>query len=401
MTEENKMDAFSYDVVGQWNGLYYKDLLTRRHVAEETFLLDANKDKQFFYPLMHKNKTYALSSDKLNKLPLRVKETVKIGHRSSVYHWIKRYSSAIIKAEKTMTAKQLVTRFAPFEHAHSNPRHWFLNKLITLTLLNEKGFVRLATEAGFGKTSLFQVLNPLTNDATSVNPRSAAALEYRLIYTLINLDELTNVKGSARDIMQDALLKICDWTPNYQKGTRGSAKLQSQDEYDIKDTSIVITFNDTDSYKDSNQLDNYFDKVFQRAVLTRLLPLKFTGTLDANKFNDIRNPKAKAKEYYDYLIEIVKNIKYLKNNIHKELHNYPMRKVYKFDGTGRQSKTFNKIVLYADAVSETVEEFHGICDDIYDCYKAYNTMVDTSFSYQSNEVREVKNNNEMTMVIKK
>ena len=318
-----KIQVFSYDVLAEFNALYYKDLITENHCGEETFILNPATDvKEFFYPLSYKKKVYALQSDKLDKLPIRVKESTKIGHRTSVYHWITNFSSAVIKGKKTMTLNELVKKFAPFEGIHSNAEHFWLYKAIVLALHNDKGFARIATEAGFGKTSLFNMLNPLTNKAVSFNPRSVAALEYRLLYSEINLDEMTNLQKAQRDLMQDALLKICDWAPTYQKGTRGLKKYGLQDDMDIKDTSLIVTYNITNHYIKSNQIKNYFDKLFQNAVLSRLIPFKLDGVLDSTAFQDIKNPKQVAKDNYDFLIEILKNLIYYKENLIKESHNY-------------------------------------------------------------------------------
>lgn len=398
--EVNKHEIFSYDVLGEFNNLYYKDLITENHCGEESFLVDDTGTKKFFYPLKYKKRIFALDSDKINKLPIRVKDSVKIGHRTSVYYWITNFSSAVIKGKRTMSLSKLVKEFAPFEKYHTNPLHWTLYKAIILALHNEKGFVRVATEAGFGKTSPFGILNPLTNKAVSVNPRSAAAFEYRLIYPFINLDELSNLQKNQRDMMQDALLKIADWTSNYQKGTRGSKKFGTADEMNTTETSILITFNDTDSYKDSGQLENFFDKIFQKAVLSRFIPFKFSGTVNADAFSEIDNPKQIAKDNYDYLIEIVKNIKHYKDNIREEMHNYRLPRVYHFDKTGRQYKTFRKILMYIDSMSDTQEQFNIYVEELYSCYLAYNKMINDAFQFQSNEVREVNNNNELTSVEK-
>jgi len=399
MNEEvRKHEVFSYDVLGEFNHLYYKDLITENHCLEETFLVDSEGEKKFFYPLKYRKRTYALEADRINRLPLRVKDSVKVGHRTSVYYWITNFSSAVIKGKKTWELKKLVREFAPFEEYHSNPIHWTLYKATVLCLLNDKGFVRVATEAGFGKTSPFSMLNPLTNKAVSINPRSAAAFEYRLIYPLINLDELTNLQKNQRDVMQDALLKTADWSPNYQKGTRGSKKYGTTDDMDISDTSLIITFNTTDHYKASGQLDNYFDKVFQHAVLTRFLPFKFEGVLKAEAFAEIKNAKQTAKDNYDHLIEVVKNIVYYKEHLHEHMHNYRWPQRYSFDKTGRQIKTFRKIANFLDVMCETQEEFTTMITELYNCYVAYNTMINNSFSYESNEVREVETENELTVI---
>lgn len=398
--EIRKHEVFSYDVLGEFNHLYYKDLITKNHAGEETFLVDAEGEKKFFYPLKYKRQTFALESDRINRLPIRVKDSVKVGHRTSVYYWITNFSSAVIRGTKTMELNKLVDEFAPFEKYHTNPLHWKLYKATVLCLLNDKGFVRVATEAGFGKTSPFSMLNPLTNKAVSINPRSAAAYEYRLIYPLINLDELTNLQKNQRDVMQDALLKTADWSPNYQKGTRGSKKFGTQDDMDISDTSLIITFNTTDHYKASGQLDNYFDKVFQHAVLTRFLPFKFSGVLKAEAFAEIDNAKQVAKDNYDNLIEIVKNIVYYKDNLNQHVHNYRWPTRYVFDKTGRQIKTFRKIARFLDAMSKTQEEFTTLITELYSCYQAYHTMINSSFNYESNEVRSTNNDDEQTEVMK-
>ena len=168
----------------------------------------------------------------------------------------------------------------------------------------------------------------------------------------------------------------------------------------ISNLSLIITYNVLQHYKDSGQSDKYFDKVFQYAIHTRFLPLKFEGILNAAAFSDVKNPKQVAKDNYDELIELVKNIEYYKHNINSEVHNYRLPRVYSFDRQGRQMKTFRKILLYLDAASKTQEIFNSRCEELYSCYKAYNKMIKDGFGYQSNEVRDIVTKNELTKVEK-
>ena len=378
-----KPTAFSYDVGGRINAMFYDGLLTLNHCGLETFKVN-DGDKVFFYPLKFNKKIYALQSDRIDRLPIRVTKTEKIGHKTTVYHWIQKYSSAVITGKRSISMKQLIAAFAPFEDFHTQPLDWTLYKAICIALYFQKGFANVATEAGFGKTSTFGMIGNLTNDSVSINPRTVAAFEFRLLCRLLNLDELTNLKPAQRDVMQDALLKTCDGTSKYQKGSRGMKEFGMTDEMDIRKLSVIITYNTTDHYTTSKQLENYFDKIFQKAVLSRFLPLKLRGNLDAKKFADTKGIKRQAEESYDYIVELLVNLKYYEENLDEEMNNY-IRPDRVFDGRGRQAKTFNVILNVLDAMSATQEEFSAWENMLFERYNDYKTMIDETFNFEAKE----------------
>jgi len=158
-----------YDILSAFNEEYYKDLITKNHLGEET-IIKINDEQTFVYPVKYKGKIFAIPSDIIEKgkIPIKIQKSKKIGYRSSVYHYVTKFASARIKEEKTMSYRELVNTLADFNH--SNPDDFLLYKIIALTLYLRKGFVRIVSPAAFGKNSVVGILKTLMTDVAIANP---------------------------------------------------------------------------------------------------------------------------------------------------------------------------------------------------------------------------------------
>jgi len=366
-----------YDVLSAFNEEYYKDLITKNNLGEET-IIKVNEEQKFVYPVKYKGKIYAIPSKVVEdgKLPIKIQKAIKVGYRTSVYHYVTEYASARIKDQKTMTYRQLINNLAKFEH--SEPDDFLLYKIVATTLYLRKGFVRIVSPAAFGKNSIVGILKTLMTDVAIANPKSTAALEHKLINKMVVLDEMTNLEKTHRSSMQDALLMIADGSPSYEKSTRGSAKIGTKDEYDISKLSVQIQYNIYQYYIDAGQGDKYFDNVFQYALKSRFLPLYFDGVLDSQQFVNISKPKAIAGELTEDIKKFIRALKYYQANFEKEDNDFKLFKEYKISREGRHEKTFHVICQGIRLYAKDEIEYNKLVERLYACNLKYVNMMNKS-----------------------
>jgi len=366
-----------YDVLGAFSEDYYQDLITKDHLGEETVI--KYKEKQLFiFPVKYKGRVFAIPSEEVieaNKLPIKIQKSEKCAYGRNVFHVVKKFSSARIRDDNAMSFRALVDTLANFEHSHKDTE-FLVYKITSLMLYLRKGFARVVSEAAFGKNAVPTILKALMRDIAITNPRTTAAFEHKLINKEIVLDELTNLEKAQRDLMQEALLQVADGSNSYEKGTRGSAKIGTKDEYNISHLSIQILYNIYDYYVEAGQGDKYFDNVFQPAVKDRFLPLYFEGTLNSMQFANVNNPKEVATKYKDDIIKIVRALKhYLKYFEKYDKKHFKLKKEYVLSRTGRQDKTFHMICQGLRTYANTEEEYNKLAEVLHGAHIRYNKMI--------------------------
>ncbi len=385
ITEKNKRILLNhYDVLSAFKEDYYKDLITKDHLGDEA-VIKVDDDQVFVFPVRYKGKVYAINSDTVEKgkLPIKINKAVKVAYKAKVFHYVKKFASAKIMEERVYNFRKLMDTMADF--MHSEPDEFLLYKISCFMLYLRKGFARFVSDAAFGKNSFPTILKTLMTDISIINPRSAAALEHKLIHNQIVLDELTNLTKEQRDLMQEALLRIADGATTYEKGTRGSAKLGTKDEYDISQLSVLILYNVYEYYQQSGQGEKYFDNVFQYAVKSRFLPLKMKGNLDATQFVHIAKPKEVAKVLKEDIKKIIRTIKYFQNNLEKEIDkkNFKLYKEYRIQKEGRHDKTFYMICDGIKLYAKDEVEYNKLVGKLYRMVNRYSDMM------EENKVQEI------------
>jgi len=365
-----------YDILAAFNEDYYKDLITKDHLGDET-VIKYNDEQRFIYPVKYKGKLYAIPSSIIeqNKMPIKITKSVKTAYKSYVYHYVTKFSSVRIVENKALDFRELVNNIGDFNHT-TKDTEFLIYKIAIISLYLRKGFCRTVSGAGFGKNSIPNIIKSLMTDVAIINPRSTAALEHKLIHKYIILDELTNLSKDQRDLMQEALLRIGDFTTSYEKGTRGSSKIGTKDEYNISKLSITILFNVLGYYVKSNQQNKYFDYVFQPALLDRFLPLKFDGILDTTQFIHVSDPVKIAKELKEDIKNIIKSMKYYQLNFEKEQKSFIVKNIPRLSKTGRIDKTFAVILKGINLYSRTQEEFDKYSGILYEAHLKYGKMMD-------------------------
>ncbi len=373
--EERRIMLNHYDVLSAFNSDYYMDLITKDNLGDET-VIKVNEEQIFVFPVKYRGKLYAIPSEivEKDKLPIKITDSDKIAYRTNVYHLVKRYASARIKEEKTMSFRELANSIGDFIHTEKEV-DYLIYKIAVLTLYMRKGFMRCVSEAAFGKNSTPTILKTLMTDVAVINPRSTPAVEHKLINKMVVLDELTNLEKSQRDLMQEALLRLADWSPSYEKGTRGSAKFGTKDNYDISKLSVMIMYNIFEYYVEVGQQDKYFDNIFQFAVKDRFFPIKCEGVLDGTQFIDVAKPREIASELKEDIKRLIRAIKYYQNNFEKEDKNFKIHHEVRLSKSGRIDKTFNTICQGLRLYATDEIEYNKLVTHLIRMHHGYMKMV--------------------------
>lgn len=357
---------FHNRVLQRFADRYYGQIVGDQHVIEEIVI-----DENPFWLAARNNTKYLMDRELKKKLPIKVIGTEEILFRSKVYYRITEYQTVVFKQEKNHTFRELIDNFADFDH--DNKLHFKLYKIMALSAHIDRVNFRVATNAGFGKDSIWECLHLLKRDVSVINPRSMPALEYRLFNKVLVLNELSNMESSQRDLIQEFLLLCGDMRTTYEKSTR--AGLKTRDHYKIQDLSLICMFNDYEYYCDIGKDKKFFDNVFTKAVLDRFVPFKMKGRIDTNQFRiDERIDATLETNWLDY-IKILRSLEYYRHNWRKELKPYKVANMAELKFSPRHQQIFEKIVSFVNLYSESKEEFQFLVTELIKCNADYKDMM--------------------------
>lgn len=362
-----KTTKYHYGILQKFNERYYSGLLHENNLVEEIVI-----DEQPFWYALKNQKKYLLTREQVSDLPFKVLQTDDVHYSKKVYYLITRYQSVKIKQEKLFTFRELVNEIADFKHSH--PREWTLFKICALSSYLSRVNFRVSTEAAFGKDSMFLTIGMLRNDSCVINPRSMAALEYRLFNRVLVLDEISNMESSQKDLLQEFLLLIGDFRNVYEKGTR-AVQNKTKDTYDISKLSVVILFNILDYYKKVGAEKKFFDNVFTKAVTDRFLPLKFEGTLDIKQFDNKTNLEEQSKEHTPAFIKVIRTLEYYKVSWEQEQKTFTHNKESFASIKGRWGSSFDNICKFINLYSKDQKEYDDLVQLLYEKVQNYARML--------------------------
>lgn len=358
-----------YNILQNFNQKYYHGIISYPMLREEVVLKQKN-----YWLFDFKKQKFLIDNKLIKELPIRVDEEKEFPFRNKLYHTVTEYSSVKIKPEKTLTFRQIVDAI---EFQHSNPKHFTLFKIIAVGSDVGRINSRISSNAAFGKDSIFNILGFLRNDVSVVNPRTAPAVEFRLLNKVLVLNELSNLETAQRNLLQEILLLIGDLKNLYEKSSR--ATNDTRDEYDISNLSLSICYNNLDYYRAIGKESLFFDNVFTNAVIDRFIPFKFDGVLDMEQFDmklTREEIEREAKENSPLYISMIRSMEWYKQNYFNEIREKPwILEIQNTKLRGRHILLFNKICDFIKLYAESKEEFADLVEELYKCYKAYYDMV--------------------------
>lgn len=368
-----------YVLLKAFNDFMFKNCVDFSALKEEIVI----DDKQYWFFEMNKTK-YLLPSSELENLPFRILETEPIPYKGKVYHVVKKINRLKILPEKLMSFRDLVNwfelkmseydgdkRLSSSEYERSKI-HNLLYRIIVLTASISRINARISSNPGFGKNSMTNMLGLLLGDIVDVVPRTAAAIEFRLLNKLVVLDEMSNLESNQRQLIQNLLLQVGDFSTTYQRGARGVQ--DTYDVYDISRLSLLIFYNRYEDYLAVGQGNRYFDNLFTKAVQDRFPPFRFYGVLDHKQFQPEPNPEEFVK-YVDVYKAVLKTIHYFRQYYRDELLQYHEQvddflAGYTLKGS-RHLKSLKEILLFLRLYCLGIEEFDALATELMNAYFSY------------------------------
>jgi len=380
MEEKNK--KYHLDTLSAHKQNLYRRLLYEHNVQSKTLKIvefgmqskDEKTEAIRGYFLIKNNKKYFINEEAYSDLPIEVEkeECDELVHSEDIVVRPLSYTPFKILPEKTMSVKELVDDLAPFKH--SNPDNWRMAKINAIAGYVGKTFTCVSSISSFGKTSIFNILDSLTDKCPNFKPRSVPGVLNQITGDgNIVFDEAQEAKKEVKDIMEEFSLDIGGNKPVYINGALKSSR--TKQEYPCPTQSITYLFNNTGNYK-SPETD-YFEYIFSnnKAIDNRFLKLKFDGEL-TEVFDRKFSIEDTAKQNESYYIKITKMLAYLKelkeNNkyVRRYTRNKPLIVL-----TGRRKQVYDEISWIIDQYSDCQEEYDGLCDTLERAVLDYKLMI--------------------------
>ena len=382
----NYQEITNYTILSAFTNKYYEGLITYEDLIKETVISvdgpDGKKIKKFVFLVEKNNRVFAIPSEIIDakKLPIKITKSIKVSHRSNVFHLVKSYGSFRIKPVKYFNFKECIDNIA--QHEHTAPMDYTIYKITVFMCYLKQMYSRCVSDAGFGKNSIVNILKSLMGNVARINPRTSAAYEHQLLKQMIALDELTALRPEQRDLLQQALLQTCDFSPTYTKGSRGSRALGTRDEYNISNMGVLALYNKLSYYSESGQEEKYFDKMFQKAVKDRFFPMKMKGVLPTGQFQAIEKPIQTANDNWEHIVNLVRTIKYFDQEFESEIKPYKTYKTYSWSKSGRQEKSFQIICQGISAYAKDEIEYNKYVERLYQMRCDYEEMAKVENTYE-------------------
>jgi len=355
----------------------YQNLIYEHNVTSEVLKeieFDNCEPIRGFFAVKDKQK-YWIDEEIYQLLPIRIKkeDTQELKYKEDV---VIRSLSPIpfkITPKHKIEFRQLIDDFLPFDH--SRQEHWTLQKLVAIASFVGRTYICIATKPSFGKSSVFSMINCITDKSPVFKPRSVPG-----VLNQINgngnmvFDEVHDCKKETKEIMEEFSLQIGGGASTYINGALKTSKTKTK--YSCSLQSITYLYNNVECYKAPEK--TYFEMIFSnnKALDDRFLKMKFEGKL-SEKFDrefNIVDESERAKMYY---IEFAKELLYLQelkqNNKYVRKWKNPVKLLDKLKG--RKKIVFDEITWCIDMYCNTQEEYENYFTMLENCVINYGYMI--------------------------
>ncbi len=388
--KENEVTPLHYALVREYKEQQYEGVLTNSDVSSDMInintitLPDGREVKKYGfwgYELKKDQKRYLLGViDSNNKeisigelLPIYPEGLRLISHKGNAYSIIEEPIPARIEPERKLNFRQIIDRLNDIKSTNPTHRKLFIidSVLKKITRLN----TRVCSNFGFGKDSVIDILDATVGSCGSVANPSVAKLEYMAYLHSLTINEVSNIKESDWDAVQQFLLDVGAMKNHIYKRTRKSSGVGEI--IDIHNLSIGLFYNDITAYKD---LDKFFENKADDNVTDRFIPFKFYGVYKED-FSLINNVDVKeyVKENFLYYRYLTASILYYNEHFLDELKVYESPNISSYPDRWKQNLKilFNGINLYSD----TQEEYTSLCKELIRCISDYTAMLSFPTNY--------------------
>lgn len=377
--EEQIINKWHLDCLGTHNEFLYSELIREEDVVSENlkeleeYSVNNSGFLRGYYARKGKTK-YWVDEKVFSHLPIKVedKDCEELVIKEDVVLMPLKPIPFKIRPESKLTIRELIDSFVPFDH--TNPLHWRIAKVVTLTSYISKVFICISSKSHFGKSSLFDCLNGVTDKTPVFKPRSIpGTLHYMNGFGAMVFDEIQGCKKEVKDIIEHIALEIGGGKTIYHNGALRSS--YTKQTYNCILQSLVFLYNNVSNY--ANPRKDFFEYIFRNntAIDNRFLKLKFDGELTEVFKKDFDIVKA-AKDNRGYYIDVAKTLLYLQEL--KRNNGYQQRwNINTHNGlTGRRRQVYEDILWLADMYCKDQSEFDEFVRGLDKCISDYRVMVD-------------------------
>ena len=383
MIMRDECKSYHMDVLAQFNtdmfeSLIYPHNISSDNLKEVEFKESVTDDVKLtptrgYFARKEKIK-YWIDEKLMEKLPIRVgKSPLDLIHKDDVVIRPTHPIPFKITPEHTISTKELIDGFAPFEH--SNPDQWTLMKIIALAGYIGKTYLCISTSPHFGKTSIYVLLNGITDKVPVFKPRSVPGVLNQIngVGNMV-FDEVQDCSKDVRNVMEEFSLDIGGNKNLYINGAMKASRTKSK--YPCPLQSITYLYNNIDCYK--NPEKEYYEMIFsnRKALDDRFLKLKLDGEL-IEKFDRNFNVEEQAKINKSYYIKVAKELLYLQET--KRKNEYTKRFKYEKNNivlSGRKKIIFDEVVWLLDRYCKDQDEYNHYINLIETAILDYKKMVE-------------------------
>lgn len=387
-TPKKSVRVFHMDVLQNHSSTLFENLIHSHNVTSNTL-----KEVEFEgYELLRgrfavkDRQKYWIPENILDELPITVKAYEELKHKEDIVFNPTDIGKFRIKPEHTIPMRRLITEFVDFQH--DNPDHWTLMKFVALAGYIGKTFVCVASEPSFGKTSIFNVIDMITDKCVVFKPRTVPGVLNKINSTgNMVFDEAHEAQKDTRDIMEEFTLNIGGGSTTYRNGAMKTHLTQSK--YDCSLQSITFLFNNVDCYKDPEK--KYFERIFSnnKAMDNRLLKLRLNGTLTQKFHRDFDIPTAAAdnKMYY---IQLAKEFVYLQEYKKSSDYDREYRTNSILNLKGRRRIVYDEITWIIDQYCKDQKEYNYWIKVLDESIINYKLMVECLNNNEDTRVKDVE-----------
>jgi len=375
---------YHYSRLSLYNSKKYDKIFLETHISsDEIALKDPDTDEHNYYFPLKKNKVnYLLPTDWKADLPLKVTESVKIPFRNKGYHLIVGIKSVSFSSEKTMTYKEYINNFLPYNH--ENPNEWTVWKIITDVAYRNRINIRAISYPGWGKDSPLMVLSLIRMDVATADKPSYPKLKYMICAKnkVIGLNEIQALDSEEKKNISKFYETVGAFEPTLVFDKRATGGTSESAELENLSSMTFYNFPKSEN-------ERIFDdpEVFHPKVMSRIFPLLLTGgthKVTAMKESFSENVRDITKDEINDINIFTKNNKYWEDNGASELSD--VKKTWKLNRKFNNNRWERNYVTICDGLklySDTEEEFHKWETVLLNMHNNYQDFVEQFLEKQS------------------
>lgn len=381
-------DIFHYDLLAEFNIGYYKDVINSNNIcgdeisiSEVVGLKEIKKGKKttkkevfeskYYFPLKKGRFKYLLRTEAIEKFPLIIKEKERKSVEKVAYWKITKVKSLSIKEEKTMSFREMIDYWLPYEH--DQPELFRLYKIIVHIAYARRINVRIMTYPGWLKDSPVETLGKIRGNAVSINKPNYPRLKREIAAgnSILALNEMQGFKEEEKGDYN----KFYEDTGDFKSEFRNpSCKTKgTEDVTDIRNMSTLTFYN-----VPKKSTARLFDDDLDPKNCGRVLPFFFIGgdqkrTACRKVHGDIEEPITQEEE--DAIVNFLRVQKYYSNkdNLRAEEKKFTLK--YELP-SNRWQRNYNSILKGVSVYARTQDEFSRMEELLYRSHRLYEEFLD-------------------------